>query len=208
MTQNQFSVGSNPTLGIMIQKILDWTIETYSSIAQRFAAWRYRTFTPSNRLTIRNVPQSYADHAERYFHAAFTVLCNFVERERGGESQIENDISKNVAQIDRNQDNLTVAILREQVAVDRAIVELYGWYTSIDWNDPVPMSSEYRAMIDQAEFVSTPTDHNTYSLQINHPQPDAYARARAAYAVQEQQFDNIKVKKLVQLSTIHMHLWN
>ena len=192
----------------MIKNMQYKIVEMFTSVAQKYSAWRYRKFTPSNRLKIRNVPESYADHNERFFHAAFTVLCDFVENERGGESKIETDISKHIESIDPNSSDWMLTVQREDIAADRTMLELYGWYNSIDWNDPVPMTDEYRSMIEQAEYVSTPTGHGTYSLQVNHPQKDEYARQRAAYAVREQQFEKIKIKKLMQLCEVHAYLWN
>ena len=185
----------------MIKRLQNWIVEKYTQVAQRYDAWNYRTFSPSNRMRLRNTPRHWVDRDHRLFHASFTVLCDFVESEKDGVDQIEQEI----VELQNEQDLQGV---HDQIATLQKIVELYRWYTSTDWDDPVPLDDEYYKMITSAEYISTPTTHGTYKLHIKYSNPDAMARLRAEQTLREQRFEKLKIAKLMQLCKIHTQLWS
>lgn len=95
-------------------------------------------FRPYNQLHIRNAPRSYMDKDYLMFHACFTLLCNFVEREftrtpfNEYVKWCEEEWAKPVNEFgykDMPEHQYESAVLFK---------ELYDWYTGIDWNNPVP----------------------------------------------------------------------
>lgn len=76
-------------------------------------------FRPHNVQRIRNTPRSWNDRSERIIHCVFSMLCDFVEGECGGEKAFR-------AQVEKHADPQDVELLA-----------LYDWYTKRDWkNDP------------------------------------------------------------------------
>lgn len=88
-------------------------------------------FFPHNVLRIRNTPRSWNDRSERVIHTVFSMLCDFVEKEEGGCTAFSEKIQKGLA-LKGTEDYWS------GVEIDLQILELYNWYNSIDWNDPVP----------------------------------------------------------------------
>ncbi len=76
-------------------------------------------FFPWNRMRIRNMPRTYMEPGAQMPHAMFSLLCRFVENSRG-----DMDAFVKWSQLEGN------ACLRE-------MLDLYHWYTSVNWEDPV-----------------------------------------------------------------------
>lgn len=184
-----------------IVKILQQTIDAVNR-------WIYRTFRPSNRLIIRNITKNWIDRDVRLFHANFTIVCDFVDQEMGGESGIERYVTSLRREVKTTTDQQEQTMLKSNASDYQKILELYRWYNSINWQNPVPFTPEYSKMIEQAEYLTTPTEHGAYRLQINHPDKQAFARARADQALREQQFEKLKFSQLQQICKIYHRLWN
>lgn len=99
------------------------------------STFMYWLRTPSNKLTIRNIPRSWCDRDNRLFHACFTILCDFIEKEYGHEWKEYVDWC-----IKGQSHNYTLPDYIPKHQRDAAIIfdQLYTWYNTIDWNDPVP----------------------------------------------------------------------
>lgn len=111
---------------------LDWTFETATGWMGRWE-WTYGIhrrlsdayyavrswFFPYNRLVIRNMPRTFMEPGAQMPHAMFSLLCQFVERSRGDIAAFEK-----WSQLEGN------GCLRE-------MLDLYRWYTTINWKDPV-----------------------------------------------------------------------
>ena len=94
--------------------------------------WVKDWFRPYNCLKIRNVPHTYSDADVRAFHAAFSVMCNWVEAY--GVNHLTNSMNSK----------------------RHNIKHLYQWYTSTDWSKDVScdtMKSKFAALVDNYECM-------------------------------------------------------
>lgn len=93
-------------------------------------SWFYQftqfAFTPSNKLTIKNIPRSWVDRDMRLFHAVFTILCDYIELEHDNHKQYVEWL-----EVKKEEDNSL--ILQWSNAYDTQ--KLYNWYINIDWNE-------------------------------------------------------------------------
>jgi hypothetical protein len=86
---------------------------------------------PHNELKIRNIPRSWSDRDERLFHAVFSILCDFVEKEhRDGINSLKEHIVEMESLLEKNPE------LAGQLERTRETVALYEWYTSVGKSDP------------------------------------------------------------------------
>jgi hypothetical protein len=169
--------------------------------------WRrthYRLFTPSNILRLRNVERGWIDRNDRFFHAMFTVLCDFVEKEHDGAAGLRKNIAflKKATAKDPN-DAIAARNLRENVA----FLRLYRWYTSIDWQNPVPESPEYASLLEKTTFSSTKVRDGTYQLRFDSPNNAELTSQRKIHAMKIQKFEQIKQKRMIRLVKMSYALW-
>lgn len=188
--------------------VWNWIAKRFKNLPIAWERWQYRTFSPSNVLQIRNVPREWIDRDARLFHAAFTVLMDFVDNEMDGATGLQRYVvalRKN-AQANAND----VADQMSQQALDAYVkmLELYNWYASIDWQDPIQKSPAYAEMLEKIEYRTQPTEHGTFRMIEEGVDSQAIARERALHVVREQQFEKIKLQRLHELCNIHGFLWN
>jgi len=118
-------------------------------------AWRLRwVFAPYNRLRVRNLPRSYMDRDWIMLHAAFSILCDFVERECGGAEGMRKDIAWRV----REDDHWAVP--------NAELLRIYEWYCGVDWDDPVPFVKEQCEIswVDREKAFNKTCEDNLVSL--------------------------------------------
>ena len=192
----------------MMSRFKNWIRTVFARYAARYDAWNYRTFSPSNRLRLRNTPRSWVDRDHRFFHAAFTVFLDFVEYEADGVAGLQQRVSRlREYAAEQTIDDATINAQKDiQVCVK--MIELYEWYTSINWSEPVAMNDEYRAMVERMQISTEPTDHGTYRIVETGVDTDRLGMLRAQHVVREQQFEKLKLQRLHELCNIHSFFWN
>jgi hypothetical protein len=181
----------------------------FEKILAKINKFWYRTFTPSNVLKIRNVDRDWVDRDHRFYHAAFTILIDFVDQEMGGEAGLERYI-QNLSQ-DTQIDGVRDTEIQQYIRMREehtTMLQLYRWYNSIDWQNPVPESPEYLEILSKTKISTEPTEHGTYKMVTTSENPEKLNMLRAIHMQREQEFEKIKMKKLLQLCTIHQTLWN
>lgn len=190
-----------------------WYIFTSpSEWARKLRKWDYWIFTPSNLLTLRNVPRSWVDRDYRLLHANFSILCDFIEKERGGADGLLRDIEwRRGLQKKPTEEGCEWEKTNDcrWLKADLYFYRLYTWYNGIDWNDPVPMSEEYYNHLDAAKphFVSL---GNGKSELHHEGSPEVVARlavVRAKYFADEKKFDKRCEKYLQNLIKLRSFLW-
>ena len=87
-------------------------------------------FRSTKKIEIRNVPKNSEDISSQFFHAVFSVLCEF----------FENQYAENPHNF--SQDSQTFDTFKA----------IYEWYISINWNDPVPVTAEYSELINRTKY--------------------------------------------------------
>lgn len=99
-------------------------------------------FRPHNVLKIRNMPKSFVDKDEKVFHCVFSVLCDFVEKEHHGPEKYKEyiDMLGVFTEEQKNEKNNEIWIehSKRQAIEHQKVLDLYNWYISIDWKDPIP----------------------------------------------------------------------
>lgn len=92
--------------------------------------WYVRgVYAPHNVLKLRNVGRRYVHDANvRLLHAMFSILCRHVERGEGGRAALANLAAGAYEQ-------------RQRDAYSK-MLELYDWYLSVNWEEPVPSPPE------------------------------------------------------------------
>jgi hypothetical protein len=178
------------------------------NIFNKINAYQYKIFNPSNKLIIRNVDRSWVDRDYRFFHATFTIMCEFVEQEMDGEAGVERYIKLCNRRANEANEDMEIKSYQEIAKDHNRMLDLYRWYNEVDWNDPVPITPEYQTLLQNTEYISTPTGNGTYKLHIQNSQPETMARERAAQIIREQQFEKLKLTKLQQLCKIYHRFWN
>lgn len=96
---------------------------------------------PGNVVTLRNC--IYADHREQILHANFSILCDFCENVMGG-------AEKWSERIETLEDHWKES--------ETALLNLYNWYNSIDWKNPVPCTEEHSKILEKINWEFNPTD--------------------------------------------------
>lgn len=106
-----------------------------------YRKWRNWLFYPSNVLKIRNVPRTWCDRDQRLFHANFTILCDFIEKEHHGKKKFDDYVAWCTKEWEdcggENQDYDKTGKMFPKHQYEDAITykKLYDWYTSIDWEN-------------------------------------------------------------------------
>lgn len=184
-------------------------MNTLSKIKTFWRNWSYKTFSPSNVLRIRNVEKYWVDRDQRFFHAAFTILMDFVDYEMGGEQGLERYVQQ-LSQQTQFQGVRDVEIQEFQKIFNEhtRMLELYRWYSGVNWDNPVPESPKYLELLQKVEIKTEPTDHGTYKITTVGSENKELTQHRIAHAAREQEFEQTKMQKLIQLCSIYPCLWN
>jgi len=167
-------------------------------------------FSPCNRLMVRNIQPEWpwVDRDHLFFHAAFTVVADFVEQEMNGAAGLEQYISRLEQMRTQPQTDREDAFLVNQIQDHQQMLGLYEWYTSIDWNEPVPHTATYSQLLEQLQITSVPLENGTYKMQFEGVDQEMLARERAMQVAREQEFEAVKIKNLMDLTKIYHRLWN
>lgn len=132
-------------------KLGHWWLEYRYRFRQRWIhPWYYPIkdyFFPHNVLKIRNTPRSWNDRSERVVHAVFSMLADYLEREKGGREEFAKKIADVRAYADekeRQGNEWEPKQCRYQADNDAEILAIYDWYMSVDWENPegIDWSSE------------------------------------------------------------------
>lgn len=204
MIQNHFSVGSNPTLGIMKQTIYDFFVNLYTQTAAWYRRTTYKLFTPSNKLLLRNVGNGWIDRDERMFHAMFTILCEFVEKELDGPEKLRKILRKMRKTIKNNANDAGFA---NQYHAMRTFYRLYRWYNTVNWDNPVVESPEYSKLISETTFSTVELNHGVHQLKIDNPKPAEYASERQIHALKIEKFEQLRQQRMHQLVRVYRSMW-
>lgn len=188
----------------MMQQFRDVLIEFYSKIAAWYRRTTYKWFTPSNRLVLRNVEAGWVDRDDRLFHAMFTILCDFVEKEMDGPQKFRKILKKTQKDAKNDPKDVHLQVYYERM---RILYSLYNWYTRIDWQDPVPESAEYSKMISETTYGTIEVSVGVHQLKIDTPNPAEYASERKIHAMKVQQFAENKRRRMHQLVRVYDSLW-
>jgi hypothetical protein len=160
---------------------------------------------------LRNTPREWVDRDHRFFHATFTILCDFVENEFNGVDGLHRYITSARKQINETSTDAQNQMVQQSIDAHAKMLELYNWYQEIDWQEPVKPSPAYREMLDKVQYHSEPVDSvesGAYRLVETGVDRDAIARERAMHVVREQQFEKIKLLRLHELCNIYTFFWN
>lgn len=105
--------------------IYEWFHDGYIFIKDVFCPW--------HTMRILNHGRGYTDPDNRMVHAAFSILCRFVEKEF---EYGRTDIVYYLAELKAEEQYLHV----NQPLIDAytAFLEAYDWYASIDWDREEP----------------------------------------------------------------------
>jgi len=116
-----------------------WKYRIYYPVYWKFrsACWWLRDwFHPYNILRIRNCPHTYTDKDVLYFHACFTLLCRYVEREYGNWNEYVDWCWDELKKFKENSDHPTWCSVPTQFEVGLIFDYLYHWYISVNWKEP------------------------------------------------------------------------
>lgn len=172
-------------------------LEPKDSLSETFQKWWRRTkflwFTPANKLNIRNVPKSWTDRDDIMFHAIFTIICDFVEKEYGGRDELAEDAEN------------------ENAKPQQVILAIYDWYNEIDWSDPVPTNTAYQELMKRVEYKQIPVDAPTGAYRIElvgDPTDVANLKlARAEHLERQAEFDEVCEENLSKALMVRRYLW-
>ena len=148
--------------------------------------YRYKhiIFTPSNKLHIRNIPKSWADRSERMFHAPFSILCEYVEKEGGGIDNFD---------------------LENGETGDQEIVDLYTWYNSINWKCHSTDTKEYTEMM-KSRIMSVMENGEIHTMCPGYSPADE-ARIILENMSAEKDFEELCTQQAIRLMKIRNYLW-
>lgn len=192
--------------------------------------WRkhkYNLFTPSNKLTIRNVPRSWVEYDYRLLHASFTVMCEYVEKQCHGLVELndriagrENDILENLQRLqdavddpeEQNRIRAENNCIQDCMDSEQILRDLYVWYTTTDWDNPVPESQSYKDAYSRISYVwEDCEDMKGYSELVIKGTPEDIALSdveRKLHTEKEREFRSLCNDSLLRLISIRETLWN
>ena len=147
-------------------------------------------FKPYNRIKVRNCPRTWTDQDNILFHGMFSVLCDFIERE-----------NKDWQERIKNTEDLWYK-------ANNILNDLYVWYNSVDWNDPIPMSEDYKVALDKAvSFVQ----HDGFQELVLNDQciinGKSFIDLRTEHNIKEKEFKLLKINYMKLLVDHHGYLW-
>lgn len=120
----------------------------------------HNVFKPHNVQRVRNTPRSWNDRSERIVHCVFSMLCDFVERECGGEVKFR-------TQVEKHGD-----------PKDAELLALYDWYTKRDWtNTPFGMKHPVDRSHDSEESQAAWTAYFDAEAAFEQEQTEMACRA-------------------------------
>lgn len=177
-----------------------------------FAVIKYRIFTPSNKLKIRNIDSSYIDHDVRLFHANFSLFCDFIEKELGGMQGLlkqKKDLERVLltsTTLEHTKDSLV-----EEIEIIETWIDLYSWYINTNWEDPVPLTKQHNEVASRItyDFVPVHEDSDLFKM-VQKGTPDDLLKlqeCRLEYRNNYDIFENICNEKLNILIAHRKHLW-
>lgn len=123
------------------EKIAYWFFEArYSFVRKYVYPWYYPIkdfFFPHNVLKLRNCPRCWTDRSERLVHAIFSMLCDFVEKEKDGREKFAADIAESTTPTEHwTPSEYEIRMIADQDETDKEILALYDWYMGHNWEDP------------------------------------------------------------------------
>lgn len=160
---------------------------------------------PYNVLKIRNVDREYTDYDIIMLHANFSILCNFCEREMGGLSNWKNRIHELTLESGKYA-GVDLTIKEENI-----LINLYVWYNSINWNDPVPFTQSYLEVSKKVKYETRPVDASEmcYTLELVGAESDIaeYKRQQIELSNREEEFKIECQSNLEKLVSLRERLW-
>lgn len=157
-----------------------------------FHRYKFWIFTPSNKLHLRNIPRSWIDRSERAFHAPFSILCDYVEKDLGGVEKAKKRLGK-----------IDPADARE--AAEHEIVDLYVWYNSIDWKWHSTDTEEYTEMTKSR--IMTIMENGEIHTMCPGYSPADENRIVMENINAEQAFGDLCTEQAIRLMKIRKYLW-
>ena len=176
--------------------IFDMIIETYARVMSFWDRMVYCTFSPSNKIKLRNVHRGFVDRDARMFHASFTLLCEYVEREWDGLENLLASIAETPNSL-RARGNKTLA-------------ELYEWYNSVDWENHVPYSPEYNAAISAVTYETIHVnEHLNRGIRVVGDPEDVakLTELREEHRQKVEKFERLRQYNFLKLARNSKHMW-
>jgi len=157
-----------------------------------FHRYKFWIFTPSNKLHLRNIPRSWIDRSERAFHAPFSILCDYVEKDLGGVEKAKKRLGK-----------IDPADARE--AAEHEIVDLYVWYNSIDWKWHSTDTEEYTEM-NKCRIMTIMENGVIHTMRPGYS-PSDVTRIVMENINAERAFEDLCTEQAIRLMKIRKYLW-
>lgn len=163
-------------------------------------------FKPANRQYIRNGNRLWMDRDSRMFHSMMTILCEYIEREVGGVAKATEYIeywieywsneSECPQRLSDPEKNWTKAYTK--------FIEIYQWYVSTNWSDPVPFDPEYKKYLMQPLKWK---DVNDDLVELVDNNTDRLRELSKEHSRKEQEFDDLCERYMIDLVEYYRFLW-
>lgn len=123
-------------------------------------------FRPWNRMKIRNCSRDYTEIDTRVFHSVFTLLCDYIEayHPADGEKDYGDYVKWCIEESKTTDDNGQNWFPPHQLQNAIASWNLYQWYTSVNWKDPVEYTKRTANIKGEWQFT-TEGLKNTYTKE-------------------------------------------